>query len=187
MSNKLQKTTENGQSAGMEITGQIIEYVLAAVAAAICMAVPLYARNGYDQIGNAKFEIYKNILCLGLVPLLILTALYGFFWLREKQKCRLSVTDGFVLAYLFLTVLAAISGGFWQDALWGSFGWNMGLMAQISFVLLYFLFSRFGKYYRPVLFILCGVSVVVFLIGILHRMGIDPIGFYQGRSEEPHV
>ena len=52
MSNKLQKTTENGQSAGMEITGQIIEYVLAAVAAAICMAVPLYARNGYDQIGN---------------------------------------------------------------------------------------------------------------------------------------
>ena len=145
MSNKLQKTTENGQSAGMEITGQIIEYVLAAVAAAICMAVPLYARNGYDQIGNAKFEIYKNILCLGLVPLLILTALYGFFWLREKQKCRLSVTDGFVLAYLFLTVLAAISGGFWQDALWGSFGWNMGLMAQISFVLLYFLFSRFGK------------------------------------------
>lgn len=184
MSNKLQKTTENGQNAGVEITGQIIEYVLAAVAAAICMAVPLYARDGYDQIGNAKFEIYKNILCLGLSPLLILTALYGSFWMQEKRKCRLSVTDRFVLAYLFLTVMAAISGGFWQDALWGSFGWNMGLMAQISFVLLYFLFSRFGRYYRPVLFILCVVSALVFLIGILHRVGIDPIGFYQGLTND---
>lgn len=183
MSNKLHKTKGEGHGAGMEITGQIIEYLLATVAAAVCMAVPLYAREAYEQIGNAKFEIYKNILCLGFVPLLILAALYWFFWFREGYKYKLPATDIFVLAYLFLTTFSTIFGGFFQDALWGSFGWNMGLMAQISFVLLYFFLSRFGRYYRPVLLILCVVSAIVFLIGILHRIGIDPIGFYQGLTD----
>lgn len=184
MSNKLHKIKADGSNAGAEITGQLIEYLLAVVAATVCVAVPLYARDGYDQIGNAKFDIYKNILRLGFVPLLILTALYGVFRLQEKKKCGLSVTDGCVLAYLFLSVMSTVFGGFYQDALWGSFGWNMGLLSQVSFVLLYFLLSRFGKHYRPVLVILCIVSAVVFLIGILHRVGIDPIGFYRGLSDD---
>lgn len=184
MSNKLRTVKSGGQGAGLEITGQIIEYLLAATAAAVCVAVPLYARDGYDQIGNAKFEIYKNLLCMGFTPLLILAAVYGVFWIREKAKYRWSVTDVFVLAYLFLTILASVFGGFYRDALWGSFGWNMGLLSQLSFVLLYLFFSRFGKYYRSVLMIMCTVSAIVFVIGILHRAGIDPIGFYQGLSDD---
>lgn len=184
MSNKLHKMKDGGSNAGVEITGQLIAYLMAVVAATVCVAVPLYARDGYDQIGNAKFDIYKNILRLGFVPLLLLAALYGVFWLREKKKCRLSVTDGCVLAYMFFTILSAGFGGFYQDALWGSFGWNMGLLSQISFVLLYLFLSRFGRQYRPVLVILCAVSAVVFLLGILHRVGIDPIGFYQGLTDD---
>ncbi len=183
MSNKLHKVKDSRQSAGMEITGQVIEYILATTAAAVCVAVPLYARDGYHEIGNAKFDIYKNILYMGLPVLLILAVVYAGCKLREKQMWRLSVTDGFVLAYLFLTILSTILGGFCKDALWGAYGWNMGLFAQISFVLLYLFFSRFGKYYQPVLLILCSVSAVVFLIGILHRVGIDPIGFYNGLTD----
>lgn len=182
MSNKLNKTKGIGQSAGVEITGQIIEYILAVVTAAVCVAVPLYARDGYDQIGNAKFDIYKNILYMGFPILVILAVVYGALWLREKQKCRLSVTDGFVLAYFLLTILGTVFGGFYKNALWGSFGWNMGLFSQGSFVLLYLFLSRFGKYYQSILMVLCSVSAVVFLIGILHRAGIDPIGFYRGLS-----
>ncbi len=183
MSNKLHKIKEGGQSAGLEITGQLIEYLLAVVAAVVCIAVPLYAKEGYDQIGNAKFEIYRNILRLGFIPLLMLAVLYGVFCFLEKKKWSLSITDGFVLAYLLATVLAAVLSGFYEDALWGTFGWNMGLFSQVSFVLLYLLLSRFGKCYRPVLVILCAVSAIVFLIGIMHRLGIDPIGFYRGLSD----
>lgn len=183
MSNKLNRAKNSQENAGREIIGQIMEYLLAVTAVAICVAVPLYARDGYDQIGNAKFDIYKNIFRLGFVPMLILAVLYGVFWMREKHKCKLSLTDGFVLTYLACVFLAAFLGGFYQDALWGSYGWNMGLAAQVSFVLLYLFFSRFGKYYRPVLFILCAVSAVVFFIGILHRVGVDPIGFYRGLSD----
>ena len=81
MSNKLHKIKDGGQGAGLEITGQLLEYLLAVVTAVVCIAVPLYAKEGYDQIGNAKFEIYRNILRLGFVPLLILAVLYGVFWI----------------------------------------------------------------------------------------------------------
>ncbi len=184
MSNKLHKIKDGGQGAGLEITGQLLEYLLAVVTAVVCIAVPLYAKEGYDQIGNAKFEIYRNILRLGFVPLLILAVLYGVFWILGKHRWQLSITDGFVLAYLLSTILATVMGGFYKDAFWGAFGWNMGLFSQVSFVLLYLLLSRFGKHYRPVLAILCGVSAIVFLLGIVHRLGIDPIGFYRGLSDD---
>ncbi len=184
MSNKLNKIKGSNDNEGMEIVGQIVEYLLAVVAAAVCIMVPLYARDGYDQIGQAKFVIYKNMLRLGFMPLLILVVVYGIFWLREKKKLRLSVTDGFAFAYLLFTIAAAVFGGFYEDALWGSFGWNMGLLSQVSFVLLYWLLSRFGKFYRSMLLIMCAVSAVVFAIGVLHRVGIDPIGFYQGLTDD---
>lgn len=184
MGNKLHKSENGKQGAGLEITGQLLEYLLAVVTAVVCIAVPLYAREGYEQIGNAKFEIYRNILRLGCIPLLMLAVLYGVFWVLDKKKWSLSITDGFVLAYLGATILAAVLGGFYEDALWGTFGWNMGLFSQASFVLLYLFLSRFGKCYRPVLAVLCGVSAIVFLIGIAHRLGIDPIGFYRGLSDD---
>ena len=53
MSNKLNKIKGSNDNEGMEIVGQIVEYLLAVVAAAVCIMVPLYARDGYDQIGQA--------------------------------------------------------------------------------------------------------------------------------------
>ena len=53
-------------------------------------------------------------------------------------------------------------------------------MSQLSFVLIYLAVSRFGRHYRSILIIFGGSALFVFLIGILHRMLIDPIGFYEG-------
>ena len=97
-----------------------------------------------------------------------------------RVKERLSVTDFCVLAYLVFSTISVVSGGFYKDALWGSFGWNMGWMSQLSFVLIYLAVSRFGRHYRSILIIFGGSALFVFLIGILHRMLIDPIGFYEG-------
>lgn len=172
---------------------QLTEYLLAVVAAAVCVVVPLYAKDGYHQIGNAKFEAYRRIMTGGFGVLLIAGAAYGLcriaIWLlsgdrRPMGKLRFSLTDQFVLAYLVLTGLSVVSGGFYEDALWGAPGWNMGLFSQISFVLLYLFLSRFGRYYKGVLVVLCAVAAVVFAIGILHRLMIDPIGFYYGLTNE---
>lgn len=183
MSNKIGRQKKQHVNAGTEITGQIMEYILAVVIMAVCVVVPLYARDGYRQIGNAKYAAYKSIMITGFSVLLALTALYLFFWQKEKSKWSVSLTDLFVMAYLVLSGFSVISGGFYEDALWGCNGWNMGLLSQISFVLLYLFISRFGKYYRLMMYVLCGTAAVVFFIGILHRMMIDPIGFYEGLAD----
>ena len=182
-----------------EAMKKIMEYVLAAAMLVLCIVVPLYARDGYHRIGNAKFEAYRRIMIGSFSVLLILAAVYliycmitGLFHgLQDMEKGtgqsvrrQLSVTDIFVLAYLVLTGISVISGGFYEDALWGSAGWNMGFASQLSFVLLYLFLSRFGKYYRAVLSVLCIVAAAVFCIGILHRLMIDPVGFYDGLTNE---
>ncbi len=186
------KREENFMTAAAS-AGQITEYLLAAVVTAVCVVVPLYARDGYHQIGNAKFEVYRRIMVGGFGVLLIAAAAYGICRImirlsagdmRLTGKRHISLTDKFVLAYLILTGISVVSGGFYEDALWGANGWNMGLMSQISFVLLYLFLSRFGRYYKGVLVILCAVAAVVFTIGILHRLMIDPVGFYDGLTNE---
>jgi len=171
-----------------------MEFVLASVMIAMCVAVSFYAKDGYNQIGNAKFTAYRMVMAVGFSVFLAMGVVWLVFSLFDRKKCpigqtgsgrialwrRLSVTDGFVLAYLFFSTLSVISGGFYQDALWGSFGWNMGWLSQLSFVLIYLALSRFGRYYRAVLAFFCGSAFVVFLIAVLHRMQMDPIGFYEG-------
>lgn len=184
MSNKIVKTDRKKDSAGagIQVTEQIIEYLLAIVSVILCTAVPLYASEGYHQIGKAKFAAYRVVMAGGGVFLLAAMIPYSIFWIKEHRRPRISVTDWFVLAYLILTGISVIFGGFYQDAWWGYTGWNMGLMSQISFVLLYLMLSRFGKYYHLVLTVLCAVAGIVYGIGILHRLLIDPIGFYEGLS-----
>lgn len=176
---------------GAKAAGQVIERLLLIVVLAVCVVVPLYARDGYHKIGNAKFEAYRRIMLCGFGLLLILAAVYivcriaecGFKkdGLRPAGRfSRVSLTDKFVLAYLILTGVSIVSGGFYDDAFWGVSGWNMGFWSQLSFVLLYLFLSRFGRYYRVVLAGLCLAAAVVFGIGILHRLMIDPIGFYDG-------
>lgn len=186
-----------------EPTREVIEYLLAAVLLLLCVAVPLYAEDGYHQIGQAKFEAYRRIMLGGFGVLSVLAVVYYACRVIRRRirdgkartesaavhndnslRVRLSVTDGFVLAYLILTGASVVSGGFYGDALWGAYGWNMGLLSQISFVLLYGFLSRFGKYGRVVLGALCVTAAVVFVIGILHRLLIDPIGFYDGLTNE---
>lgn len=183
MSNKIGRKKEQEKSAGAEIIGQIMEYLLATVIIAVCIGVPLYAKNGYHQIGDAKFTAYKSIMMFGFAILLVMAIIYLCFWLKEKKKWHISITDILVVSYLVLVGISVISGGFYEDALWGCAGWNMGLMSQLSFVLLYLFISRFGKYYRLIVAVLCCVAAVTFLIGVLHRMMIDPIGFYDGLAD----
>lgn len=170
-------------NSGLKITGQCAEYLLTVLAVALCIGVAFYARDGYHQIGIAKFTAYRNIMTVGCAVLSAIMVPYIFLRFKEHSKLQLSVTDGCVLVYLILSGISVISGGFYKDALWGYTGWNMGLMSQISFVLLYLFLSRFGKHYRLMLTVLCTAACIVYVIGILHRLLIDPIGFYDGLTD----
>jgi O-antigen ligase len=177
---KLRREQKQSKNTGVEIMGRIMEYTLAIVLLALCIALPLYAKEGYYQIGDVKFTVYKTILTRGFAVLLVMTVLYLGFWLKSDRKWRVSITDVMVVLYLISCGISALTGGFFETARWGSSGWHMGLMSQLGFVLLYLFLSRFGRYYKVVLAVLCAVATVVFAIGVLHRLLIDPIGFYEG-------
>lgn len=183
MGSRMAGKNEKSIGTAEEIMKTLIEYALELVLVVLCVVVPLYAKDGYNGIGDAKFAAYRAILMRGFSVLLIMAGIYAAFQIREIAQWRISVTDYFVLAYFVLTLASIISGGFYDTALWGYAGWNMGFMAQFSFVLLYFFLSRFGKQYRSVLVALCVSSAGVFLLGILHRLQIDPIGFYDGLED----
>lgn len=197
MSNKIKKVQNRKSSSDIsvqKIWGMSAEYLVAAVLSAMCAAVSFYAEDGYHQIGNAKFAAYRAVMMVGL-PLILAAGIACLFMGRHGKrrgqessaeegwgylKKEMSVTDLCVLLYFLFSTISIVSGGFYEDALWGSFGWNMGWMPQLSFVLIYLAVSRFGKYYRVILSVFCGSALVVFLIAVLHRMQIDPIGFYEG-------
>lgn len=176
------KRTNHPKGAGIEIVGRLAEYILAAVIVVLCVGVAFYAKDGYHQIGDAKFTVYRNIMFTGGGLLLAVIVPYALLWLREHRKPQISVTDICVMVYLILSGISVVSGGFYKDALWGYSGWNMGIISQLSFVLLYFFLSRFGRFHPIMLTVLCEVSCIVYGIGILHRLQIDPIGFYDGLS-----
>ena len=180
MSNKVKKAKKSSIVSGWEVLASVMEYVLAATMIAMCVAVSFYAKEGYNQIGNAKFAAYRAVMVIGFSIFLMMGAAYLVYFLRQKKERNLSITDGFVLAYLLFSTISVVSGGFYKDALWGYFGWNMGWMSQLSFVLIYLALSRFGKYYHVILTAFGVSSGIVFLIAVLHRMLIDPIGFYEG-------
>lgn len=165
---------------GLEAAGRLIEYLLTLTIVILCLVLAFYTKDGYHQIGNAKFAAYRNIMVIGYTILFTALVPYAVLWLAEHRKPKVSVTDGCVLAYLLLSGIAAVSGGFYKDAVWGYTGWNMGFVSQFSFVLLYLFLSRFGKYYRLIVTVLCAAACGVYMIGILHRLSIDPIGFYEG-------
>ena len=166
MSHKLSKKNKT-EMEYTELIREVIEYLLAAVLIILCVVVPLYARDGYHQIGNAKFEAYRRIMIGGFGVLLMLTAAYFMCRVTGRRLSRggdavqphkvlpegVSVTDLFVLAYLLLAGASVVSGGFYEDALWGAFGWNMGFLTQVSFVLLYLYLSGLenitGRCYGP--------------------------------------
>ena len=63
-----------------------MEYLVAMVAVILCIVVPLYAKDGYYQIGNAKFAAYKTVMTGGSILLIVAVMPYLFFRCKEHRK-----------------------------------------------------------------------------------------------------
>ncbi len=149
---------------------------------------PLYldGRNGYQDIGNTKYYFFRN------VSMLVLAMLFLLLLLDLLQSCRiktiagemnrhyknLSVTDWFVYGYLVAVLLSYAFTAFKKEALFGADGWYMGLVSQLIFIAVYFLFSRYFVWKDSFLYITLVGSGLVFLLGILNRYSIYPIAVY---------
>lgn len=184
MSNKLVSTNakkakraKKDENSIADIAKSLVEYAVAVFVIAIAILVPLYLKDGYHGVGDCKYELYRNIMIIGLIVTGIFLLIY---WLMSSFviKDKLSLTDAFVLAFALMVFISAIAGGNFKDCIKGYSGWYMGILMLLSFVTLYFLLSRFGRYQNAILIALLATAFITYVIAILHRMKIDPIGTY---------
>ena len=175
-------------------------------------AFPLYAKERYARMGVHKFEFFLAISVACLLPAALFYTIGKFLSCRIKtsagshcggkedvacatargrihapRRALLSGLDLAMLCYLAACCLSWAVGVDRREGWTGVSGWFMGLRTQLLFVLIYFLASRglsLGAFWKRAL--LTGHflgSGAVFLLGVLHRFGLDPLDMYRGLDE----
>ena len=61
-----------------------LEYMCALWAVIFAIVVPVYMKDGYYQIGTAKYDAYAHIVVFGMPVILLLVLLYAAFAIKEK-------------------------------------------------------------------------------------------------------
>ena len=133
-----------------KIAAEIGNSILTAYFLVMMLVFPFYMKNGYQEIGDVKYFFFRKISLITIFLMLCVTA--GLYCLRGKKPSvtafykRLSGTDWFVYGYLVLLLLSYTVSPFREEALLGAEGWYMGLVSQLLFVGVYFLFSRYFRW-----------------------------------------
>ncbi len=179
------KKNQKPQNPGKETMTLFLQYSVVLLCVLIVTILPLAMKDGFYKIGEFKFQVYRVLMIGGMVFIVPELILYAIFTRKEfkLKECikSLSVTDWFVIAYMILTLISFFANPkYMKDNFWGYPGWYMGLFSQFTFVFLYFIVSRFGDYYKIILAFLAGTSFITYVLGILNRLLIDPLGVYEG-------
>lgn len=156
---------------------------------AFCMLTvfPLYMRNHFSKMGENKYRFFLTVSAGCLLPAA------ACLMLRTLKKCGwkglFGLSEDFGSLDWGMLFFAAAAAASWymsvdrQQAWTGTEGWFMGLRTQLLLVLLYFLVSRQFPWNKIIFAGHFLGSGAVFLLGILHRFRIDPLGMYEGIDE----
>ena len=146
---------------------------------ALTIIFPFYTKGGYAEIGEVKYNLFRNII-LAIMAVMMLVIAESLFLNRKSFSVRtfyknLSVTDWFMYGYFIFVLISYIFTSFAEEAFWGAEGWYMGLVSQLLFIGIYFLFSRYFIWSNKWLYVILISSSLVFLLGILNRYSVYPI------------
>lgn len=159
-----------------------IDYGLCVYLMLILAVMPFYNREGYSHIGSDKAYFFDNIISktgwILLPAVLVYLALIAVS-LRKKFfdeiRQKINLTDLFAGGYGLILVISYLCSEYKENALWGTTGWYMGFCPQMALVLTYFFVSKCWKPRRWMIYMTLVSSGVVFLLGYLNRMRVDPL------------
>ncbi|MCM1262013.1 MAG: O-antigen ligase family protein [Butyrivibrio sp.] len=167
-------------------TRQAQDYMLEIYFFMLVVVYPFFMKDGYFEIGAAKYFFFRNVSLL-IIAVMTPLAVVAFLCRRRRHENlvksfsgylkKLSVTDWFVYGYFFIVIVSYLLTPYRDKAFLGAQGWYMGLVSQFIFVLIYLMFSRCFKWENNLLYAVFISSGVVFLLGILNRYSIYPISF----------
>ena len=168
---------------------------------------PLYMKNYFSKLGVHKFRFFMAVTLCCMIPAAVCLAGKAVVrWVRSRKAgtakadsmegreyrdsdCgldaasvleKLSPLDFAMLWYLAAALLSWKFSINREHAWIGTEGWYGGLRTQLLLVLIYFLVSRAFLWKKIIFAGHFVVSGLVFLLGIGHRFGIDPLGMYEG-------
>lgn len=210
MSKKKNKSLELTPS---DVVLYIFRILVSAYCCVFFISMPLFYHNKYYDIGDFKYKMFMYLTVSFLLFAFIMLAVYLFIQLKggkinlqsaKELVLSMSVIDWFVLAFGIISILSFIFSPVrtsefptfflfknsedtsivnlpWE----GYTGWNMGLRSQLMFVAMYFFVSRLfmKSWQKDFLYIMLGSASIAFILGILHRFGIDPLGLYENLDD----
>ena len=147
---------------------------------------PLIYRKNYKDMGEIKFDFFWTVSLICVLFVLIFSAVQLLEGYKPKKPV-LSVLDKAVLCYAGANIISFLFSPYKSMVLMGAQGWYMGFAPQMLFVVMYFLISRCVILKKPLINVLLISSGVVYIIGILHRLGFDPLQIYENFEPEKEI
>lgn len=148
---------------------------------------PLYMKEGYTMIGDAKYRFFHNITLFFMAVITVLSVAGVFAGKRKNVSCaasiHLSITDVITAAFLGIGILSWCFSPDKNMAWHGFPGWYMGLLSQMMLVWIYFAVSRLYDGSPMVLWMFWTGAVLVMALGILNCYGYDPLLLLEGLND----
>ena len=196
-----------------EVTLFILRVIVSVYCCMFFVAMPLFYHNKYFDIGDFKYTMFMyltvtflSLSAIMLVIHIIVLGVSGRIRLSDLKErfMAMSMTDLFVIAFGMASVISFLLSPIRTDEYpvfflfntdknarvvnlpWEGYrGWNMGLRSQLMFVAMYFLISRLfmKSWKKDLICISLSSAFAVFLLGVLNRFHIDPLGMYDGLVE----
>ncbi len=172
---------EAGKEEFLGILGKLYLAFLLAV-------LPLYVGEGYYRLGDTKYFLFRNVsvLCLGIfIAVALLSGLVKLFrGTFSLQRMIQNPVACLVCAYGICILISAMASPYGRTAWLGYDEWYMGALTQCLLVGIYFVALWYGKDAGCVWILGGAAFFMVTAIGLLQKMGIDPLGLLNGYSAQ---
>ena len=153
--------------------------------------IPLYYEDGYFNTLAAKARCFLFVVSFAMAAALVI-------WIVEKCTVRplrfdplgyvktFNLQDWAVLVFGCTALLSASLSDYGAAAFTGANGWRIGAILIAFLMLAYFYVSRHISFIKYIWVALFGTADVLYLLGFLNGLNIDPLSLHTQLTESEH-
>ena len=159
------------------------------------VVMPLYCKGGYNTMSTTKWNFFclvsfghqlGKVFIPGFLIILSICFLIEVIFYKSYVK-KFTKADLMILLYGIIVLVSGkiafyVATFFVTDSsqvVIGYPGWFMGEIAQLTFVLIYFLTKRYWDGNKGIIDLAIIGSSIVFFLAVLNRFSIDVFGFWD--------